>query len=176
MSTAVTLAAPALAQVEGETALVGEAVEHPQAFREAPRPAGMAFQLVEVEAGLLAVEHVDLELDAVGIATVKAAGFRTLEHPDLLLEPLGAQHRRIISQHDRFRRDQVAQGAGDPSSSRWCMARVRVWTTMMRAVAVDDQPRDAVGLAPDESTEGVVDPEAATQLDRLFDPAVERSR
>ena len=76
---------------EGEAALVGEAIEHAFALGELG-DLGVGLELVEVEAGFLAVEEVDLEIQVVG-ADDERAGVFAVEHFDAGFHALGLAER-----------------------------------------------------------------------------------
>ena len=96
---------------EGEAALVGEAVEHSEAFGEFC-DLGVGLKLVEVEAGFLAVDEVDFVGDAVG-NDGEGAGVFAVDQRYGFLHALGFTGGRVVAKGDGFRGENFNQGVAD---------------------------------------------------------------
>ena len=155
---------------EGESALVGEAVEHALALGERGN-FGVGLQLVEVEAGFLAIEEIDFEGEAVGVDD-EGAGVFAVEHLDAGLHALGLAVGRIVAQDDGGGVEQGDQRVADDFFAQIHRQRQRLDGKVV-AVAVDDQAGQAVGFAPDETGKRFIDVGALAQVDRLADAAGE---
>ena len=96
---------------EGEAALIGEAIEHALPFGEAG-DIGVGLELVEVEAGFLAVVEVDFEIEVVG-SDDEGPGVFAVEHFDAWFHALGFAERGIIAQDDGGWGEQGDEGVAD---------------------------------------------------------------
>ena len=141
---------PGFRASESEAALVGEAVEHAFALGELG-DFGVGLKLIEIKPGFLAVEEVDFEIKIVG-SHDKRAGVFAVQHFDAGFHALGLARWRIIAQHDRLGIEQSDQSIADQLLAQVHRQRERLDRKMI-AVAVDDQARDAVRFAPNDSAE-----------------------
>ena len=134
--------------MKGEATLVAETIEDGPAFREGA-DGGVVVELIEVDAGLLSLHQVDLLDEAVdreGDRSIPGAG----EESGARLKALGLadggvvalDHGNLAEDPDEGRDDELA-----PTVHR----EGEGLEHKMIAVAVDHDPREPVGLAPDET-------------------------
>ena len=155
---------------EGEASLVGEAVEHALALGEGG-DFGMGLELVQIEAGFLAVVEIDFENQAVGIDLEGARVF-AVQHFDARFHALSLAVGRVVTEDDRFGIEKLDECVADGFLPQVHGEREGLDGKMV-AVAVDDQTGEAVGFGPDESGQRVVDARVFPMVDGLADTAGE---
>lgn len=155
---------------EGEAALVGEAVEDAFALGEFG-DFGVRFELVEVESGFLAVDEVDFEGEAVG-DDVEGSGVFAVDDFDSGFHAFGAAGGGVVAEDDEGGGEDGNEGVADEIAPE-VHGEGEGLDGEAVAVAVDDESRDAVGFAPDDAAEAIVDAAALAEFEGLGDAAGE---
>lgn len=159
--------------MESEPALVAKAVEHPGAFGEG-RDGRVVVDLVEVDARFLTLQQID------GLSHSEHFDFEgtrrgAMQHTRDRLQPLGLANRRVVSLDDRFRLKNSVQSFDNQFFSL-IHGHCQRLKDEMRAVAIDHQSGQTVGLAPDQAVNGLGESHRLPQRERPFDSALEKVR
>ena len=165
------LAGARLGAGQREGALVGKAIQH-LASGGVRGHGGVVRQLVEIKAGLLSVEQIDLEGDAVH-RDLESAGRFAGEHAGVQFEALGFADRRVVALDDGAWREQFLQRFREQRLPLVHGQRERLHHEMI-AVAIDDHAGQPVALAPDEPAETRVHLAPCAVIDGLLEPALEK--
>ena len=154
----------------GKAALVAEAVEHAPALGMLGHEL-IIVDLIQVQAGLLAFPHVDLEGHARALHLERR---RLLAEQHVLahFHALGLAHRSVIARGDGHGVQQLAQSRHDEFLTQRHRQRQGLQHQMV-AVPVHDQARQAVGLAPHQPAQVGVDAQRVAHVQGALDAALE---
>src|SRR6266545_7611934 len=136
--------------LEGEAALVGEAVQDAPAGVGPGR--GMVLALVEEEAGLLAVVEVGQVRDPV-LLHLDRRGDGPVEQADLRFQPFELAHLGVVALEDPLRLEQLPKRVHDLALAPVHTLGERLHDEVV-AVAVDHQGGEAIALAVDHAVGG----------------------
>lgn len=139
---------------EGETALVGEAVEDAFAFGVF-RDFVMCLELIEIKACFLSVGEIDGEGEAVGF-DLKDAGIGAVEVGDFGFEALGFAHGGIVAQQNRLRGKLLDDGL-DNELFAHVHGEGKCLEDKVIAVSVEDYAGESVGFTPHDAAKSGID-------------------
>jgi len=155
---------------QSESALVAEAVEDAAPCGEAC-DALVGVELIEVEAGFLAGERVDLEFQSV-VVDHERARVGAVEHGEFGAESFGFADGGVVAEDDGGGLESFAESLDEEVAALVHGEREGLQDEVVE-VAVDDDAGQAVGFAPDEAAEAGIDGEALAEGGGLVEAAEE---
>ncbi len=153
-------------ELEGEGAVVAEAVEHPAVGVRAG--GGAVLALVEEQARLLAAPQVDLVVDA-ALAHVHEIGHLAVQQRHRRVEALELPHAHVVPGEDPGRLQLVDEQPDDLGQQRVDALRQGLHDQVLR-VLIDHERRQQVALAVHQPAGGGVDVQRPPEGDGLRQP------
>ncbi len=174
------------AQASAKSALAGETIEHSPPLRVL-RDECVVRQLIEIKAGLLRMQQIDLQFQT-GHFDLDSPGAFAAQNPAAQFHSFRATHRRVVALDDL----QGGRSAWPVALGRWSARPTTIFQrpndqlfslihregerlqNEMVAVAIDDHAGQPIALAPDQPAKSRIDPAPRPILDRLRDSALEK--